>query len=274
MEMQLGLLSIRLPAPEAGLAELATALPPASGSSSPAEPEALQLDQVAAWTQLQLQKPITALDWAGLHTCLAGSQKSGGKACQHLVSLLGWAAAGAVQQLRAAGEVRAAVFAASDAGNPRQLGALRNTLKLSLAYLACMARASGCASGGAGQREQLGIQQGKKAKAGGASEGKAGAAAAVTLSNLHLRRDALLQLGAIAEAVSADGGTLMPAVAERLWRAAALHCLVEPPAGGTAGSGAASVSAKAAADACFGAAAGGCSAFCQKVIGGCCAFAP
>lgn len=263
MKHHLGLLSIRLPAPEAGLADLALVLPPASTSSSPAGPAGLEPGQVSAWAQLQRQNALTALDWAGIHACLSGPQPAGAKACQHLVSLLEWAARGAVQQLRDAAEGQEASTGVADMGNPRHLAALHNTLKLSLAFLACMSKGAASGSSDAGQQTEPVARGGKRARAGGAGEGRAAAAAAAALSSLHLRRDALLALGAIAKAVSADGSALLPAVAdmraaEHLCRGAALHCLVHPPAGAAGNVGAASVSAKAAAEACYRAAAGGC----------------
>ncbi|KAL4443283.1 hypothetical protein ABPG75_011020 [Micractinium tetrahymenae] len=261
MEQQLGLLSIRLTAPEAGLAELAAALPPLSSGSAPAGPEGLEPAQVAAWAQQQRQQPPTALEWAGLHACLSGTHPAGAKACQHLVSLLGWAAEGAAQQLRDAASAQEAASGPADAGNPRHQTALRNTLKLSLAFLACMAKGLESGSSEAAQQQEPAARRGKKAKAGGGGDGKAAAAAAAALASLHLRRDALLALGAIAEALSASSAVLLPAVAdmraaERLLRAAALHCLVHPPAGAAGGTGAATVSFKAAAEACYQAAAG------------------
>lgn len=265
MDQQLGLVSIRLPAPEAGLAELLLLLPSASTGSGPSRPVGQEPSQVAGWVQLQRQNALTALDWAGIHAFLSGTHPLGNKACQHLVSLLGWAADGAVQQLRGAAGSGAAVRHAPDAGNPRHQAALRNTLKLSLAFLAFMAKGSGSASSDEGQQAEAAPRRGKKAKAGAASEGKAAAAAAAALPSLHLRRDALLTLGAIAEAVTAHSSTLLPAVAdlraaERLWRAGALHCLVHPPAGAVGAAGSTLVSAKAALEDCYAAAAGVCSA--------------
>ncbi len=265
MDQQLGLVSIRLPAPEAGLAELLLLLPSASTGSGPSSPVGQEPSQVAGWVQLQRQNALTALDWAGLHAFLSGTHPLGNKACQHLVSLLEWAADGAVQQLRDAAASGPAATHVSDAGNPRHQAALRNTLKLSLAFLAFMAKGSGSAGSDEGQQAEAAPRRGKKAKAGAASEGKAAAAAAAALSSLHIRRDALLALGGIAEAVTAHSSTLLPAVAdlraaERLWRAAALHCLVHPPAGAVGAAGSTLVSAKAALEDCYAAAAGVCSA--------------
>lgn len=280
MEQQLGITSFRLPPPEAGLAELASSplFAGAAADAHPSQSQCLEPAQLAAWARCQRQQPVTALDWR-----VVLSQLAGGKGAQQIVSLLSWAAEGAVQQLELAASGRAAQGGGGDAGNPRHQQALQNTLKLSLALLCCIARGQGGTSQAehedgqqAGKAAAAGTRR-KKAKSGGggaAWSAAAAAAATAALAQLQLRRDALRAVLAISDAfASGNAVTLLPAVsdlraAERLWRACALHCLVHPPtaAAAAAGSGDTSGSAKAAMEAAYRALAGGCCPWSLKQV--------
>lgn len=234
MELQqLGLAALRLPG---SLEELGAS--PLFAAAANDLPDAAEL---AALLQKARQESATALDWGQVLQTLRGGQLQASQASQ-LVGVLARAADSARQQLEAvtASSGRpsggsAAPAAVGAGGDPRLATALRNSLKLSLFFLCCLARGEGSAAGpqaaqaaggGGGQRRGAA----KKAKAGGGVDTASAATAA--LAQLRARRDALLAINAIEEAVHACRA-LLPAVpdlraAAQAARRAALHCLVHP----------------------------------------------
>lgn len=270
MEQHLGLAALRLPS---RLEELSgeALFASASSDASQGAPDAAQL---TAWLQAARAEAPTALDWRFVHRALVGGRLSGGQPAQ-LASLLGAAADAAAQQLElelglqagggGRGGATASTVDVAAAGDPRRLQALRNSFKLSLFFLCCLARGEGCANAAAAGAQQEALRKGASAKK--AAGGGGGSAAASTLTQqLRARRAALQAIVAIEEALQASRGLLLPAVADaravgRLARAAALHCLQHPLAAG------ADRAAKDLSEACFHALAG---AWCGvTLVGGC-----
>lgn len=219
---RLGLTAFRLPTRLADLDE--------SSSLFAAQHGRLEASQLLAWAQRSKQQPVTSLQWdVVLSTVKARSAGLWQHAGPHFVALLAWAAQTARQELQRSSKgntVGTGGVVATDGDDPRRPLALRNSLKLGLFFLCTVARGE---HGGLSAHAEFeaephaGKQRGKK--------GSSTVAAAV-LCSARLRRDALLAVAAIDEALRSDGG-LLPAVADkqaaaRLVWAAALHCLARP----------------------------------------------
>lgn len=241
--------SLRLPS---SVQELDESSPAFAGA-----PTSLDASQLAAWLQQARQHPVTGLEWGVVLAAVKhGSTQLWQQAGTQLVSLLAWAAQRARLLLEpggAAGQQAAVAAAAAeqeaaaalsevDAGNPRQLLALRNTLKLSLFFLCCIARGEGGSAAaapaqqgdaGAAVATGKGPQQprAKKSRRGGGG-GDGAAAEAAACAAARLISSALLAVSAIEEAIWASR-VLLPALgdlraAARLAQATALHCLAHP----------------------------------------------